>query len=110
MSPNNTPSEVATPLPPLNRSQIGKLWPRMHAVAAAVAVHAGSPLNRIAIHRATSTEATPFNTSRTNTGSPYRQPQTRHTFVAPMFPLPCCRMSSPFIRDTRRPNGTEPST
>ena len=35
-------------------------------------------------------------------------PMMRMTLVAPMFPEPCLRMSTPFERAMRRPKGTEP--
>ena len=63
----------------------------------------------IASHRESHTAATPFSTSSTKTGSPQRQPHTRQTFVAPMLPLPCWRMSTPLHFAASRPNGTEPS-
>jgi hypothetical protein len=31
-----TPAEVATPFPPRNQSQIGKVWPRTQAIPAAI--------------------------------------------------------------------------
>ena len=52
----------------------------------------------------------PFATSSRMTGLPYRGPNVRQTFVAPMFPLPTVRMSTPFVqRTTQYPNGRLPA-
>ena len=42
----------------------------------------------------TSAGTNPFAVSSRTTGTPYQRPYVRQTFVAPMFPLPCLRMSS----------------
>jgi len=52
----------------------------------------------------------PFNTSSAITGIAYRGPKLRQTFVAPMFPLPTLRMSSPRVqRTTQYPDGMLPA-
>jgi hypothetical protein len=50
--------------------------------------------------RATRAGTKPFATSSKMTGIPYRGPNVRQTFVAPMFPLPTVRMSTPFVQRT----------
>jgi len=59
---------------------------------------------------ATRAGTNPFATSSRMTGIPYRGPNVRQTFVAPMFPLPTVRMSTPFVqRTTQYPNGRLPA-
>ena len=44
------------------------------------------------------------------TGTPYRQPNARQTFDAPMLPLPTVRMSTCFVaRTSQYPKGTDPT-
>ena len=113
------------PLPPRKRSQTGKLWPKMQATPATMATsvvvctnaacgsgYGGkSPrenpkaLDRNAVSRPSEAPARaashPFSVSHPKTKDPGPLPNTRTTFVAPMFPLPCWRMSTPFHRPTR---------
>ena len=52
----------------------------------------------------------PFEASINSTMIPAVLPSTRKTFVAPMFPLPALRGSTPLARPTSRPNGIDPTT
>ena len=52
--------------------------------------------------------AIPLRRSRTNTRFPGPAPRTRRTFVAPGFPLPTSKISTPFARATKNPNGRDP--
>ena len=87
----NIPAAVATPLPPLNLSQMGKQWPARAASAAIIIQVAESCESRAA----RSTAAEPFATSRISVRIPASGPTTRATFVAPMLPLPPLRTSVP---------------
>ena len=60
---------------------------------------------------ASSAGTKPFAVSVKTTGNPSRQPNVRQTFVPPMFPLPCARMSVRFTaRTSQYPVGIEPAT
>lgn len=52
----------------------------------------------------------PFRTSRIRTVIPMGFPSVLRTFVAPIFPLPCSRISIPFIFPARNPKGVAPNT
>jgi hypothetical protein len=55
--------------------------------------------------------ANPFAVSTRITGRPRRHPKTRQTFVPPMLPLPCRRMSVRLTAATSQyPVGIEPAT
>src|SRR5581483_2188694 len=99
----SAPSAVATPLPPANRSVTGKTWPATAATAAAAG--AASPGTS-----ATATGTAPFAASASSVSAPRRPPAVRATLLAPMFPLPLRRTSTPARRARRRPNGIEPQT
>jgi hypothetical protein len=59
---------------------------------------------------ATSAGTKPLATSSAITGIAYRGPNERQTFVAPMFPLPTVRMSTPRVeRTTQYPEGMLPA-
>ena len=112
ISPSRTPAEVATPFPPRKRSQTGKVWPRMQASPPAIPTSSwyGPPgLIAAAKAKAIRTAANPFKASRAKTRYPHRLPRTRSTLVAPIFPLPCFRMSIPRVRLMSNPFGQDPS-
>ena len=95
------PAEVATPLPPLKPSQNVKLCPNTLPSAASSIGHVGSWAVQVHHSRAATTGSNPFSTSMANTGMPIFFPSTRITLVAPIFPLPCWRISMPFHFATR---------
>ena len=66
------------------------------------------PVQCAASEVATITASHPFAASQKKVISPHFLPSTRQTFVAPMLPLPCCRMSMPRDLETMSPNGIEP--
>ena len=89
-TPRNAPPVVATILPPFRkRRKRGRKWPSIAAAPVS------TPTPWPAIFVATSAGTKPLAVSRKTAGRPSRRPCTRQTFVAPMFPLPCVRMSSP---------------
>jgi hypothetical protein len=90
----NTPTPVATPLPPRNLNHTGKICPTITAIAAAVTIHAAcedGPAKTIAHSTATA----PFNASSTSVEIPAPLPARRETFVAPVPPDPVSRTSAP---------------
>src|SRR5437764_1207361 len=100
---SNTPSAVATPLPPRKPSHTGNMWPRMTAPAAA---SIASPPQMLPIN----TAATPFARSSSSVSAATALLPVRSTFVAPMLPDPIPRMSpSPATRVSTMPNGIDPS-
>ena len=92
---------VATPLPPLKRSQTGKLWP----------ITAANPATRPASQGARARTATaPLPPSSTTVAAARALLPVRSTLVAPMLPEPSRRISpSPAVRVSTRPKGMEPS-
>ena len=100
----NTPNAVATPLPPRNRRNGEKQWPRMAAPPVASATRGSS-----APRRARAVGSAPLAASSTSTIRPGATPSTRATLVAPMLPLPRDRMSTPRARATTTPNGIAPA-
>ena len=96
------------PFPPLNPSQTGNMCPITAAMAAAIIQRALllPSAQRLAIR----TAAYPFAASSSKVRRPAPSPALRATFAAPIFPLPCSRISSPSPAFTiRKPNGIEPS-
>src|SRR5947209_3611037 len=68
------------------------------------------PIWPVPAQRARSTPQEPLAASSASTASPCFQPSVRRTFVAPMLPLPCWRMSRiPAERATSRPLGIDPT-
>ena len=68
-----------------------------------------TPHSAPAHHDATKAGTNPLSVSRTTTAIPRPGPKVRHTFVAPMLPLPTVRMSTPRNQRTSQyPNGSEP--
>ena len=106
----NTPAPVATPLPPRNPSQTGKIWPNSAAIAAADKIRLTAvgcrSFSRLS---ATTTATNPFNASNINVNTPAALPARRETFVAPVPPEPVSRTSPrPVARTIKYPNGIDP--
>ena len=92
------------PRPPRNPTNTGQMWPASAAMPAEAATPAES-LNSSA--RPTASAALPM--SNASTRMPAGVPTRRITFVMPVLPLPCSRMSIRFVnRPTSTPNGNEP--
>src|ERR1700722_20633964 len=101
----NEPSPVATPLPPRNFSQTGNTWP-MTANSAEHAAHESTLQAQIErldsdvttfcdiIRMVMATAGNLFSASNSSGRIP-RAGDLRETLVAPMFPLPLWRTSSP---------------
>src|ERR1700674_4511423 len=101
-----TPNAVATPLPPLKLSQIGKQCPSNTARPAIIIQVALSWEYRAA----SQTAAYPFVVSSAKVRMPAAGPATRVTLAAPILPLPEVRISlPPKILVIRIPNGMEPN-
>ena len=87
-TPRNAPPVVATTLPPrVNFRKSGRKCPSI--AAPPVSTPASCPASFVATNAGTK----PFTVSRTTAAIPSLRPWTRHTFVAPMLPLPWVRMS-----------------
>ena len=97
------PNAVATPLPPLNFSQIGKTWPK---TVKNPAISAKS----LPYSLATKTVAAPFPQSSKSVATAIPLRPVRKTLVAPMFPEPIFLISI-FKKnlDKMNPNGIEPN-
>src|ERR1700732_4175721 len=117
----NTPSAVATPLPPLKRSQTGNTWP-ITAKSAAQDIkrkvktqgNATKLPQRLylepARRAANQTAKAPLMASSANVAIPSPFAPERATLVAPMLPLPVWRISSPRkTRTSTYPKGIEPN-
>jgi hypothetical protein len=103
LRPHSTPIVVAMPLPPLNFSQTGNMWPSTAPTAAATA---GTGPSRP--HTMTATK--PFSPSSSRVAAASVLLPVRSTLVAPMLPEPILRMSPmPAAWVRIRPNGIEPS-
>ena len=87
---NKTPSVVATPFPPLNFSQTGKIWPKTGVMATEAICQ--SKLRR---SMAKQTGITPFKISKAPTRAPHFKPKARITFVTPILPEPTFLISIP---------------
>lgn len=98
------PSAVATPLPPLNLSQMGKQWPT-------IAPRPKSKANSGVEYRLRrKIGSAPFAASRRRVARASFLLPVRRTFVAPILPEPIVRRSvSPNRRVRMRPNGIEPA-
>ena len=93
-----TPSEVATPLPPLNPKNTGKVWPITTDIPANWTSNALlSILNIYAINNAILIAITPFKMSHTSVMAAAFFPTERSIFVVPAFPLPFSLTSNPAI-------------
>lgn len=85
----NKPKVVPTPLPPLNLSQIGKMWPIM-GDRVIISFMGREKSLRL---KTTKTNKYDFKKSKRPTKKPLDSPNLRKTLVAPMLPLPNWRMS-----------------
>ena len=98
------PPAVATIFPPR--------WKRMNTGRACpiiAAAPARTPMSAPPAQSPSAAAAKPFATSSNATEMPSQRPYTRKTLLAPTFPLPSVRMSSPRTRrGTQYPNGSEP--
>ena len=86
-----TPSDVATPLPPLNLKNTGKVCPittRIPAIWQSIAWIFESAFIIFPIKKAINIATTPFKTSQSNVRAAAFLPATLKTFVDPAFPLP----------------------
>ena len=101
--PKQIPRNVATPLPPLKRSQTGKRWPN----TAPSPAMASLPGRR---WRARSTATVPFAPSHKSVAAAAHFLPVRSTLVAPILPEPILRTSpAPDTKVKNRPKGMEPS-
>ncbi|MNP50341.1 hypothetical protein D3C76_1446010 [compost metagenome] len=101
-----TPIVVAMPFPPRKWKYSGQLCPIMAAIPQATATHVPQPPAQVP----SQTAAIPFSTSRTSTRIAGPFPITRSVLVAPAFPLPYCRISTPLSsRTSSTLKLTEPS-
>ena len=99
---NKIPKYVATPLPPLNLSQIGKMWPRKHNKEE-ICEYSGKNLS------VNMTGIKPFNMSKIRVKRAKNFLPVLKTFVAPILPEPIFLTSSPEnILVNKSPNGIEP--
>ena len=97
INPKPTPSNVATPLPPLNPANIGNICPNTTAAAATICIYPGISISgkypnitldiKMANH--------PFKASMMKTGIPALYPKILMVFVVPAFPEPCSLTSTP---------------
>ena len=85
------------PFPPRKPSVKGKQWPTTAAAPPAASIQGWEPQVR-QIH----TEAAALAKSRTRVSAPRALPWVRRTLVAPMFPEPWSRMSTPALARVRR--------
>src|SRR3989339_2145132 len=85
VSPSSTPALVATPFPPLKFIKHVQLCP--HTAAIAAAIRPSTP--GLSQPATTTTGTKPLSISMIRTAVPGFLPNTRKTFVAPIFPEPC---------------------
>ena len=103
-NPSNAPRKVATPLPPLNPSQIGNRCPMKAETPATCA--ASLPKYRDAIN----TGARPLHESNISVAAAADLFPVLSTFVVPMLPEPVCLMSpSPRTLVITNPNAIDPT-
>lgn len=95
--PNNTPSVVATPFPPLNFKKIVQLWPHIQQIPNIILKVSSlrMPTFKYKISAMNTTGIKPLSRSRIKTLAPTFFPSTRKALVAPMFPEPNLRISIP---------------
>jgi len=89
--PHQTPKVTASAFPPRNRNQGVKAWPRGAARAGGTRAHSERP----PIHRASAMGAAPLRNSSSSAGRNHLHPPARSTFIAPGFPSPKDRISTP---------------
>lgn len=97
-----TPKAVATPFPPLNLRDIGKIWPRITATPDRAIQ---GPSRRFFAKMMVNV---PFNKSPRSVMRAGTFPIVLNTFVAPIFPLPLFWISIPLYLEIRTPKGIEP--
>lgn len=98
-SPKNTPNVVATPLPPLNLKKIVQLWPQIQLTPIRIQKVSNDRLDlepRILYRNITGKN--PLSISKTNTVIPQPLPNSLRALVAPTFPEPNLRISTPLIK------------
>lgn len=99
----NTPSDVATPFPPLKFKKMLQLCPHITESEERMAIVSPRPsVNE------TKGKIKPFKMSKIRTKIPHLFPNTLQTLVNPIFPDPSFLMSYPFILPKIYPNGIEP--
>lgn len=101
--PKSTPKVVATPLPPLNLKNIVQLCPNMHPNPIAINMFCACAKSSCFVKTSPSktTGKKPFNISRNNTVIPQPLPKILNALVAPTFPEPNLRISTPFNKRTK---------
>jgi len=102
---NQTPSDVATPLPPLNFKKMEAIEPTKVANPT-VANADGAALKT---NRVNSIGMKPLRTSAIKVTAPGSLPPARATFVVPILPDPTALGSNPHARPTSTPTGIAPN-
>ena len=98
LTKSNTPSDVATPFPPLNPKNTGKVCPTIDAIAAnCTNTSLFSYLNIFPINTAKRIATIPFKISQTRVSNATFFPAVLKAFVLPAFPLPFSLKSKPAI-------------
>lgn len=98
-----TPSDVATPLPPLNLKNTVKMCPKI-AVIPTIRTNSAGKSNFIAI----SVGRKPLKVSTSKTIVPYKGPRVLKTLAIPILPLPVFVISIPLNLPSRYPVGKLP--
>ena len=95
----NIPPSVPTPLPPLNFPKIVYICPNTAATPQQICSSQRSGMICLSKIKGAKTAGgnQPFNTSTITTIKAGLNPRIRKTFVPPALPLPCSRISIPFI-------------
>lgn len=97
--PIKTPRVVATPLPPLNFKNTVQLCPHMQLIPVRIQNISGLTLAlEMNIAGRNTTGKIPLTISRINTVTPHPVPRSLSALVAPTFPEPNLRISTPLIR------------
>jgi hypothetical protein len=99
VNPIRTPMVVATPFPPLNFRNIVQLWP--HIQQNPMIKRNCSSVKKVFVIRIFPRKTTgmaPFKMSRIKIVIPKPLPRTLRALVAPTFPEPTVRISTPFNR------------
>ena len=93
---SNTPTAVATPLPPLNLKNTGNVCPIITNIpASCISNGVLAPLAIFPISNASNIATTPFNISQTNVIAAAAFPTVLNILVVPAFPLPFSLTSNP---------------
>ncbi len=95
--PSVIPSNVATPFPPLNSANIGKICPKTAKTPTIIGYKKTSFTfgNILILWCAKKGKINPLKTSNKNTGIAALGPKTLKVLVVPAFPLPNWRISIP---------------